>query len=136
MPGEIRAASFAALYGNHARAVYRFALYLCGNRALAQDITSETFLRVWVREQPVRLDSVRSWLLVIARNIYLHELRHLSRRTPLHPGLPAAESILASVEAKETLDQVLKALCCCALWKDFHTRKSRPHCIFPWRRRR
>jgi len=60
MPGEVKAASFVELYGAYARDVYRFALYLSGDAALAQDITSETFLRVWLAEQPVRLGSVKS----------------------------------------------------------------------------
>ena len=37
---------FEQLYERHARDVYRFALYLSGDRAVAEDITSETFVRV------------------------------------------------------------------------------------------
>ena len=36
---------FHDLYSRHARDVHRFALYLSGDAALADDITSETFLR-------------------------------------------------------------------------------------------
>jgi DNA-directed RNA polymerase specialized sigma24 family protein len=35
------------LYSRYAADVRRFALYLCGDEALADDITSETFLRAW-----------------------------------------------------------------------------------------
>src|SRR5438876_3724501 len=38
---------FHDLYSRYARDVHRFALYLSGNPALADDITSETFLRAW-----------------------------------------------------------------------------------------
>jgi DNA-directed RNA polymerase specialized sigma24 family protein len=38
---------FEALYQRYAADVFRFALYLCGNRAEAEDIASETFVRVW-----------------------------------------------------------------------------------------
>ena len=86
MPGDVRATSFAELYGAYAREVYRFSLYLSGDAALAQDITSETFLRVWLAEQPVRLGSVKAWLFVIARNLYLQELRHLEPGTGLGTG--------------------------------------------------
>ncbi len=58
MQGEAKATTFAELYGAYARDVFRFALYLSGDTALAQDITSETFLHVWRAEQPVRLGSV------------------------------------------------------------------------------
>jgi DNA-directed RNA polymerase specialized sigma24 family protein len=36
---------FEALYGRYAADVFRFALFLSGNRADAEDITSETFVR-------------------------------------------------------------------------------------------
>jgi RNA polymerase sigma-70 factor (ECF subfamily) len=63
MPSEAKATSFVELYGAYARDVYRFALYLSGDSALAQDITSETFLRVWLAKDPVRAGSVKAWLL-------------------------------------------------------------------------
>jgi len=114
MPGDVRATSFAELYGAYARDVYRFALYLSGNIALAQDITSETFLHVWVAEQPVRLGSVKAWLFVIARNCYLHELRRLHRKMPLDPAMPAGDSVPATPEgalaAQQELTRVLKAV--------------------------
>ena len=119
MPGDVKATSFAELYGAYARDVYRFALYLSGDTALAQDITSETFLRVWLAEQPVRLGSVKARLFAIARNLYRHELRHLRRKVPLDPAMPSADSVLATLEtaleAKEKLARVLKAGACQAL---------------------
>ena len=110
MPGEIRAASFADLYRAHAGEVYRYALYLSGDSALAQDITSETFLRVWVVDQPARLESVRSWFFVIARNVYRHEWRHLRRKASLNPAMPAADAVAVSVEERETLANAFAAM--------------------------
>jgi DNA-directed RNA polymerase specialized sigma24 family protein len=37
---------FGALYTKYAQDVYHFALYLSGERGEAEDITSETFVRV------------------------------------------------------------------------------------------
>jgi len=114
MPGEVKATSFVGLYGAYARDVYRFALYLSGDTALAQDITSETFLRVWLAEQPVSLGSVKAWLFVIARNVYRHELRRLRRQVQLDPAMPASDSASATpdatLDAKQKLARVLKAL--------------------------
>ena len=45
MDGSLEPSSFADLYRTHAGDVYRFALYLSGDPALAEDIVSETFLR-------------------------------------------------------------------------------------------
>jgi RNA polymerase sigma-70 factor (ECF subfamily) len=114
MSGDVKATSFVELYDAYARDVFRFALYLSGDTALAQDITSETFLRVWLAEQPVRPGSVKAWLFAIARNLYLHELRHLCRNMPLDSAMPSVDSVSATpeatLEAKENLVRVLKAL--------------------------
>ena len=67
MLGQSREASFTELYSRYARDVYRFALYLSGDSKLAEDITSETFLRVWVTDTPIRLETVKPWLLTIVR---------------------------------------------------------------------
>jgi hypothetical protein len=40
---------FEALYRRHASAVYRFAWGLCGDRSGAEDLVSETFVRVRTR---------------------------------------------------------------------------------------
>jgi RNA polymerase sigma-70 factor (ECF subfamily) len=104
------AASFAGLYRTYARDVYRFALYLSGDAALAEDITSETFLRVWQAEGSLRLSTVKSFLLVIARNLYLHEQRRISRSRPLDDSHAAGESFARNLEAQQELDRTVEAL--------------------------
>jgi RNA polymerase sigma-70 factor (ECF subfamily) len=74
---------FQTLYEAHAAAVHRFALYLAGNRAQAEDITSETFIRVWTAPARLELATVRAYLLTIARNVYLQGLRRDRRRAEL-----------------------------------------------------
>lgn len=60
----------ADVYGRYARDVYRFALYLSGNRAQAEDITSETFARAWIGRGQIRVGTVKAYLLMIARNLH------------------------------------------------------------------
>ena len=76
---------FHELYEKYSRDVYRFALYLSGDPALADDVTSETFVRVWSSPEPVRLATVKAYLLSIARNLWLIDgARALP--TPSGPG--------------------------------------------------
>jgi len=103
--------SFHDLYENYARDVYRFALYLSGDAALADDITSETFIRVWSSPEPVRLATVKAYLLTITRNLYLMERRRSSRSQTLDEAVPdSGRSIVRQAEAKDELDRVLRAL--------------------------
>jgi len=45
---------FHELYERHAGDVYRFALFLTGNAALADDLVSETFVRAWNARGTIR----------------------------------------------------------------------------------
>jgi RNA polymerase sigma-70 factor (ECF subfamily) len=105
---------FHELYERYARDVYRFALCLSGDAAAAEDITSETFVRVWSSPEPVRFTTVKGYLFTIARNLWLMERRRDSRRS----GLEEAGEILSDpgpgasreVEGKDELGRVLRAL--------------------------
>ncbi len=46
------------LYKKYAPDVFRFALYLSGDRSQAEDITSETFVRVWTSAGKIELATV------------------------------------------------------------------------------
>ncbi len=105
-----KAASFVEIYTAYARDVYRFVLYLSGDATAAQDITAETFCRVWLTNQPVRMATVKAWLFVIARNLYRHELRHVRRREPLDPEMPSGTSVAADAELKDECGRVCRAL--------------------------
>ena len=74
---------FSELYRAHAGDVHRFALFLSGDPALADDILSETFIRLWHARNRVDLTTVKGYLLAIARNLFLTEQRHARRMTAL-----------------------------------------------------
>lgn len=83
-----QAFDFAGLYRRHANDVFRYALFLSGNHATAEDIVSETFVRVWGARDRVELPTVRSYLLAIARNLFLQGLRKQRRETAIDEHLP------------------------------------------------
>jgi len=102
---------FHDLYVSYARDVYRFALYLSGDPALADDITSETFIRVWSSPEPIRLATVKAYLLTIARNLWLTERKRRLRSQDLDDTIPdTSQSVSRQVEVKDELDRVLRAL--------------------------
>jgi RNA polymerase sigma-70 factor, ECF subfamily len=102
---------FETLYERHAGSVFRFALSLSGDRALAEDITSETFIRVWTARERVDVTTVAGYLITIARHLYLQGVSRDRRRGPLpfepadsHPGPHAL------AEGRAELDAVLADL--------------------------
>ena len=74
------------LHDQHAGALWGFVVGLLdGDRARAQDVVQETFLRAW--RNPAVLDqaggSARSWLFTVARRIVIDEWRSARRRPEL-----------------------------------------------------
>jgi RNA polymerase sigma-70 factor, ECF subfamily len=108
--GDREARTFADLYRDHAGAVYRFALYLSGDSALAEDIVSETFLRVWGSTADVRMETVRGYLFAIARNLFLHELRRRRRQAALEDNYSVEATALRELEIREDLRETVAAL--------------------------
>ena len=80
--------TFSDLYQKYAPEVYRFAFWLSHSRPEAEDITSETFVRAWVRRSTIRTETLKAYLLTIARNLYLERQRGRKRQVPLENDLP------------------------------------------------
>jgi len=74
---------FTDLYSRYAQDVFRFALFLSGNRALAEDIAAETFARALTAGDRIRPGSVKAYLLAVARNLFLDWTRTQGRATSL-----------------------------------------------------
>ena len=74
--------TFAAVAESELDAVHRYLLFLTGNRAVAEDLTGETFekaFRFWRRFDP-RRGTARAWLCGIARTTALDYFRSEERR--------------------------------------------------------
>lgn len=108
-PSEV--ADVETLYRVHRPAVYRFALALAGNAADAEDITAETFLRVWTARVRLDLATVIGYLLTIARHLYLQGVRQAARRQPLETDVvDATPSVVVQSAARDALAATLADL--------------------------
>jgi hypothetical protein len=102
---------FSALYKKYAPDVFGFALYLSGERGEAEDITSETFVRVWTSPEPLEMATVRGYLFTIARNLFLQGLRKKSRNVELDQRFPdSLPGPYAQAEQKDEVRNVLAGL--------------------------
>jgi RNA polymerase sigma-70 factor (ECF subfamily) len=74
--------TFSAVAESELDSVHRYLLFLTGNRAVAEDLTGETFeraFRSWRRFDP-RRGTPRAWLCRIARSTALDHFRAEERR--------------------------------------------------------
>ncbi|MES1247836.1 MAG: RNA polymerase sigma factor [Actinomycetota bacterium] len=82
LPRASEQPSFDAVVAEHLDSVYRYLVYLTGDRSAAEDLAAETFekaFRSWRRFDP-RRSAPRTWLCGIARNAAVDWLRAEARR--------------------------------------------------------
>ena len=78
---------------------------------MAEDITSEAFVRAWTAPANIRTATVKAYLFTIARNVYLQMLRKERRLTEVNDRMadPTADP-LERASNREELDHVLQGL--------------------------
>ncbi|HEX9337668.1 MAG TPA: sigma-70 family RNA polymerase sigma factor [Pseudonocardiaceae bacterium] len=71
------ATAFGRLYDRYVDAVFRYVLFRVGDRTLAEDVTSETFLRAFRRIASISYQGrdVGAWFVTIARNLVLDHVK-------------------------------------------------------------
>ena len=104
---------FSAVYERYVQDVYRFSLYLSGNKALAEDLTAETFVHAFWGPSDLRVDTVKAYLLRIARNLYRNAAARERRAVPIDEipeqveQTPSPERTAAD---RQALSNALKAI--------------------------
>ena len=73
----------AEVYRTYALDLRRFALYLSGDVALADDLVAEAFARAWTVRDRVETSTVRGYLFAIVRNLFLRHRSRSRRHTSL-----------------------------------------------------
>src|SRR5687768_13516108 len=103
--------AFREIYDRYYQDVRRFALFLTGDPAKADDLTADTFVRAWQARDRIRHATVKAYLLTITRNLYRDQLRSsrpiLARQVELEDTLPdAAPGVDLHVQHASTLKDV------------------------------
>ena len=99
MKAKTSAENFAEAARRHLDDVHAFLVYLTGDRAVAEDLTAETFARAlerWHRYDP-RRGGARTWLCQLARSTALDHFRSEERRRR-REGLYAVAELRESTE--------------------------------------
>jgi RNA polymerase sigma-70 factor (ECF subfamily) len=80
--------TFQELYETYFKDVYRFALWLSRDRSEAEDVASETFVRAWAQRHRLRTETLKAYLLAIARSVFLGRRRKVKGHEELSEDLP------------------------------------------------
>ena len=104
--------SLSEVYGKYSKQVYWYALSLCGDRRLAEDITQDCFVKAMLSFSGAR-GGIRTWLLCVCRNLWIDQLRKNRHRAEMPKGFEAAdkaEGILDGIVKREELGHIFKAM--------------------------
>jgi RNA polymerase sigma-70 factor, ECF subfamily len=102
------AEAFGMLYDRYVDSVFRFIYYRVNDRALAEDFTSETFVRALRRIGTITYQGrdIGAWFVTIARNIVLDHVKSARHRLET----PTGETIEGKEYAQSTETAVLDSL--------------------------
>jgi len=120
-------AAFNALVAAYQDQVYNLCLRMLGSQQPAEDVTQETFISAYRNVGRMRGPSVRSWLLRIAANACIDELRRRKRHPQLSldsrrnddelegsydvpDSAPGPEQVTVRVELRQALEAELLQL--------------------------
>ncbi len=80
--------AFGQLYERYVDTVFRFIYYRVNDRAVAEDFTSETFLRALRRIKGIQYQGrdIGAWFITIARNIVLDHVKSARHRLEVTTG--------------------------------------------------
>ncbi|PPK65624.1 sigma-70 family RNA polymerase sigma factor [Actinokineospora auranticolor] len=105
-----------ALHGEHGPSLLAYATRLTGDRAAAEDVVQEAFVRAWRNAGALAAapDTVRAWLFTVARNLVVDRARALAARpaevTELAPADPVlhdhAQRVVDSMSVLAAIDRL------------------------------
>ena len=108
--------AFRTLAERHAKRVFAMLWRLCADRSDAEDLTQETFLRVWRNAEKWTPDArLETWLYRIAYNLFIDSRRREKLQTTvlddeLHSGGDTPEQALMRKSDAERVERAMNSL--------------------------
>jgi len=104
--------AFAAIYDQYVDALFRFVVFRVRSEELAQDITSELFLKVWqhLTSKEREVKNLRAWLYQVARNLVADHYRTAQETLPLEQVSEIEDKSEVTLSERLSLAEVEKGL--------------------------
>ena len=102
---------FSELYNAYGGDVYKYIYSLCKNKHIAEDVTSETFIKAIKAADKFKGDcNVRVWLCQIAKNIYFNLARRGKFVADMPDGMPSEDNFELRLHDKTQAFEIHKTL--------------------------
>ena len=106
--------NFGEIYDNNINQIYRFIYLKVNSQSIAEDLTSETFLKGWERfkNKSNKINNPRAFLYQIARNLVVDHYREKGRsQTVSVDSIPIIDTS-NNIEEKAELDSEMEMIKC------------------------
>ena len=108
---------FSKIYDRYVEKIFRFVFLKVNSKEVAEDLTSETFLRTWevFRQQNQKIENISAFLYQIARNLITDYYREKGKAKIISPelGLPLSDprqNLEKQAILNSEIEQIQKAL--------------------------
>jgi len=104
---------FSKIYDQHVEKIYRFIFLKVNSRELAEDLTSETFLRAWKKfsqEKGNPIENPQAFLYQTARNLVIDYYRKKGRNQVVSSELLSIIDPRQNLEGKSQLDSDINTI--------------------------
>jgi RNA polymerase sigma-70 factor, ECF subfamily len=91
-----------SIYKLYMTDIYRYLLYLCKDKYLAEDLLQDTFFRAYLYLEDCPTDNVKPWLFRVAHNSFIDNQRKNKRSSPLD-----TELLNNIIDTKDTEKEIL-----------------------------
>ncbi len=106
------AGAFREIFSRYHDAVYAYSLRITHSVCIAEDITQEVFLKLWLhREKITELENLEAWIIKVARNLCFNQLKKTAREKCIigfQPELYNGADVVSIEQKVEQRDLLLK----------------------------
>ena len=106
------AVAFRELFSRYHDSVYAYSLRITHSVCMAEDITQEVFLKLWLhREKLKELENLEAWIITVARNLCFNQLKKTAREKciiGLQPEQYDGADVVSIEQRVEQRDLLLK----------------------------
>jgi len=112
---ESRQLFIKELFNEHYRRLVYFSTQFIGDKAAAEDIVQDSFVKFWNNFDSINLNgtSIKSFLYTSVKNASFNSIRHTKiaqQHIMLQDGNPVEEAVINAMIRSEVLDELYKAL--------------------------
>ncbi len=107
---------FSRIFSEYSRTLYNFLYYKSGNQKLAEDLTQEAFLKLWINCKKVTLEKAKGYVFTIGQNLMLNTFKHNKVKlkfqtiTQTEKDIESPDYLLEEKELKSQIEDAISAL--------------------------